>query len=93
MKKLSQGWQVALWCVGGTAVSAALVWLLSYAPWTESKEFRVGAAWVALVCSVLNLIYTMLKTPLKERPWIKRTMAVVNVIYWIAWVCYGATLL
>ena len=93
MKKLSQGWQVALWCVGGTAVSAALVWLLSYAPWTESRAFRTGAVWTGLAGSVINLIYTLLKAFQKEKTWMKRSMMAVNVIYWIAWVCYCATLL
>ena len=93
MKKLSQGWKIALWCVGGAAVTAALAWLLSYFPWTESKEFQIRVALVGVVCSVLNLIHVVLEALLKEKTWMKRTMAVVNVIYWIAWVCYGATLL
>ena len=76
----------------GTAVSVGAAWLISLAPWTESCEFRLSVISIALVCSVIDLIHTLLKDSVKEKPYVKSAVRVVNVIHWLAWVCYGATL-
>ena len=85
--------KIILWCVLGTAVSVGLAWLISYVPLTESHEFRLSVVSIALVCSVIDLIHTLLKDSVKGKPGVKAAARVVKVIYWIAWVCYGATLI
>ena len=93
MKKSLNGWKIALWGIVGLLISVVLAWLLSYIPWTDNFGFKLGAIIVALAGSVLNLIYSLLKTSVKEKPWLKRTMLIVNIIYWCAWVCHAASLL
>ena len=82
-----------LWCVLGTAVSVGLAWLISYVPFTENQGFKLGAIWIALVCSVIDLIHTLLKDSVKEKLGVKSAARAVKVIYWIAWICYSATLI
>ena len=93
MNGLSNGWKIALWCVVGMAVSVGLAWLISYAPRTESHEFRLSVISIALVSSVIDLIHTLLKDSVKEKPRVKSAARIVKVIYWLAWVCYAATLI
>ena len=93
MNRLNNGWKIALWCVAGTAVSVGLAWLISYAPWTEKRGFQLGAIWIALVCAVLDIIHTLLKDSVKQKPCVKSAARIMKAIYWLAWVCYGATLI
>ena len=85
--------KIVLWCVLGTAVSVGLAWLISFVSWTESHEFRLSVISIALVSSVIDLIHTLLKDSVKEKTCVKSAARVVKVIYWLAWVCYGATLI
>jgi len=92
MKKRKNVWLTVLWCAVGTAASAGAAWLISYIPWADTAAFRRGTAWASLICAVLSLIHTSLKEFLREKPWIKLMSKIVGTAAWLAWVCYGATL-
>ena len=80
-----------LWCVIGTAVTVGAAWLISYIPWTDTRLFRLGSAWAALVCGVLDLICTLMSDFLKSKLSLGYLQRVLRIVDWLAWVCCGAS--